>query len=337
MKRLRNGGWWLLLAFWTGIAFAHDSRPVYLELSQSNPLSFSGRLQVPTSLAVDEFPVLEASRECAVAAQGGIVRSGEAYVQKIAIECASEARDFVLTLKYPKGNPSLSTLVRYTASDGAQHTEILPPDGTTWQPLADRHAGLPVLDYLGVGVQHILSGYDHLLFVACLVWIAGTRRRILITVTGFTVSHSVTLALAAFDVVQLPTPPLEATIALSIVFLACELVKERRDSLTWKYPVAVSTAFGLVHGFAFATALSDIGLPRGEMALSLFLFNLGVEAGQIAVVLLLWWVQCVDRRFRVSGRLGWALTGARLEKSLGYVIGSLASVMLLSRLVAFGG
>jgi hypothetical protein len=103
-----------------------------------------------------------------------------------------------------------------------------------------------------------------LLFIVCLVLLAGTYKRILIAVTGFTIAHSITLALAALEVIKVSVAPVEATIALSIVFVAMELARNRRHTLTWRYPIAVSSTFGLLHGFGFVSVLTEIGLPQTE-------------------------------------------------------------------------
>ncbi|MGB5461186.1 MAG: HupE/UreJ family protein [Eudoraea sp.] len=121
--------------------------------------------------------------------------------------------------------------------------------------------------------------------------VAGIGKKLWITITGFTIAHSITLALSALDVVRLPIPPVEAVIALSVVYLAVEIALQKKDSLTYRYPIAVSLSFGVLHGFGFAAVLSDIGLPQIEIVSSLLFFNVGVELGQIIFVrgiLLLW-------------------------------------------------
>ena len=123
-------------------------------------------------------------------------------------------------------------------------------------------------EYTWLGIEHIWIGIDHLLFVACLLFIAKTSRRVLITITGFTVAHSITLALSALDLVRIPTPPVEAAIALSVVFMAWEIAKGNMNSLTHRYPIAVSSSFGLLHGFGFAAVLRDIGLPQDKRFVS---------------------------------------------------------------------
>jgi hydrogenase/urease accessory protein HupE len=141
-------------------------------------------------------------------------------------------------------------------------------------------------DYTALGVDHILSGYDHLTFVLALLLIVSGARRLLVTVTSFTLAHSITLAAATLGVMWVPGPPIEATISLSILFLASELVKVNRgqSSLTARYPWIVAFTFGLLHGFGFAGALNDIGLPQNEIALALLMFNVGVELGQLMFI-----------------------------------------------------
>lgn len=188
--------------------------------------------------------------------------------------------------------------------------------------------------YLLFGIEHILQGWDHLLFVACLAWIAGSWRRILVTITGFTIAHSVTLTLAALELMRLPLPPIEAAIALSIVFLAREIVLERRDTLTWRYPIAVSASFGLLHGFGFASALKDIGLPPTEIPAALFSFNVGVEIGQIIFVLgVVAFLSIWERMSKMtSSSPRWI---ARSERLLGYPVGSLAMLWTVERVANF--
>ena len=149
------------------------------------------------------------------------------------------------------------------------------------------------VQYTWLGMEHIWIGFDHLLFVLCLIWIAGSLRRILITITGFTLAHSVTLALSALQIVVLPVPPIEAVIALSVLFLATEIARGEggfngakgangaSGALTWRYPIAVSSTFGLLHGLGFAAVLNEIGLPQTELVTGLVFFNVGVEIGQV--------------------------------------------------------
>ena len=137
-----------------------------------------------------------------------------------------------------------------------------------------------------LGVEHILTGVDHLLFVLCLILLVPDIRKLLLTVTAFTIAHSITLAAASLGFVNVPTAPVEATIALSIVFLASELLRDphQRSDITQTYPWLVAFSFGLLHGLGFAGALAEIGLPHGQIPLALFSFNVGVELGQLAFI-----------------------------------------------------
>jgi len=139
--------------------------------------------------------------------------------------------------------------------------------------------------YTVLGVQHILSGVDHLLFVASLLFLVGFRRRLIGTITAFTAAHSITLACSAFGWLTLRPPPVEAAIAMSIVLVASEALR-KTDTLARRMPALVSFLFGLVHGLGFAGALKDIGLPQSHLPLALFCFNVGVELGQLSMVAL---------------------------------------------------
>jgi hydrogenase/urease accessory protein HupE len=139
--------------------------------------------------------------------------------------------------------------------------------------------------YAALGVEHILSGVDHLLFVAGLLFLVGFRRRLIGTITAFTLAHSLTLACSVFGWIALRPPPVEASIAMSIVLVASEALRER-DTLARRLPALVSFLFGLVHGLGFAGALEEIGLPQSHLPLALLSFNVGVEAGQLLMVLL---------------------------------------------------
>ena len=190
--------------------------------------------------------------------------------------------------------------------------------------------------YTVFGIEHILEGYDHLLFVLCLLLIASTVKKLMWAITGFTLAHSITLILSTLDIVQLPIVVVEAVIALSIVFLAIEIAKNsfnksQQCSLTYRYPVVVSSSFGLLHGFGFASVLLELGLPKNDQFLALAFFNIGVELGQVffisGVLLLIWLVKKLTdiSRERIK----------RYEKINAYLIGSIASMWLIERVLQF--
>jgi hypothetical protein len=174
--------------------------------------------------------------------------------------------------------------------DGADPTAVIPARQSRWQVAAS---------YFRLGVEHILLGLDHLLFVSCLLMLVGELKRLLAAVTAFTVAHSITLAATTFGWLQLATAPVEACIALSIAFVAAEIIQARdgKVSATQRWPWLAAFAFGLLHGFGFAAALRDIGLPDGAIPLALLFFNLGVEAGQILFILAVLGVMLCWRKY----------------------------------------
>jgi hydrogenase/urease accessory protein HupE len=178
--------------------------------------------------------------------------------------------------------------------------------------------------YLVLGVEHILSGYDHLLFVIGLLFLVGFRRKLIWTITAFTVAHSLTLVSAALGWITLRSAPVEATIALSIILVASEALRNR-ETLAKRLPTLVAFVFGLVHGLGFAGALQEFGLPQQHLIVALLTFNLGVEIGQLLTVALAWLLV-----FLVS-RQAWA---ARLKTPILYAIGALAAYWTLLRVVA---
>lgn len=175
-----------------------------------------------------------------------------------------------------------------------------------------------------LGVEHILGGFDHLLFVLTLLFLVGFGRRLVGTITAFTVAHSVTLVMSALGLLALRSPPVEATIALSILLVAGEALRQR-DTLARRWPMLVAFGFGLVHGLGFAGALQQIGLPQQHVPIALATFNLGVEAGQLGVVALAWAFARL-----LAGRPGIA---AWRTAAL-YGIGSLAAWWTIERAVA---
>ncbi len=181
-----------------------------------------------------------------------------------------------------------------------------------------------------MGIDHILGGIDHLLFVLALLLITKGTRNLIKAITAFTVAHSITLSLAALGVVGLPSAPVEAVIALSIVFLAVELIHYYRGkkSLTAQYPWIVAFAFGLLHGFGFAGALAEIGLPQTAIPAALFFFNVGVEVGQLMFVIVILGILWMINKLSVK----WPQWVRFVPP---YAIGAVASFWLIERVVGF--
>jgi len=217
-------------------------------------------------------------------------------------------------------------LVRVHHADGRLESHILRPISPTVTLGGVTTATQRALGYVQLGIQHILLGPDHLLFVLGLLLIVFDRWMLLKTITSFTVAHSITLAIATLGYASAPLPPLNAAIALSILFLGPEIVRTWRGetSFTIRHPWVVAFAFGLLHGFGFASGLTSMGLPKAEIPLALLLFNVGVEIGQIAFVVL---VVLLERSFRVL-EVRWP----RLVELLpGYAVGTLGAYWAIQR------
>jgi len=219
---------------------------------------------------------------------------------------------------------------RFIWLDGSQTTAMARPSQPFIEIVAQRSAWQVAGDYTVLGVEHILSGFDHLTFVFALLLIVSGARRLLITVTSFTLAHSFTLAAATLGMMWVPGPPVEATIALSILFLASELMKVNRGqaSMTAQYPWIVAFVFGLLHGFGFAGALSDVGLPQNEVPLALLMFNVGVELGQLFFIIVIIFLIMVLRKVCTK----WPVWIHQLPA---YSIGGIAAFWLIERVVGF--
>jgi hydrogenase/urease accessory protein HupE len=221
-----------------------------------------------------------------------------------------------------------AALVRVTWLDGQTSAHTLTsaqPEVELYGSADDRRGrGEIASTYTLLGIEHILGGVDHLLFVASLLFLVGFRRRLIGTITAFTIAHSLTLVCGVFGWITLRSPPVEATIALSIVLVAGEALRER-ETLARRWPALISFVFGLVHGLGFAGALEDVGLPGSHLAIALLCFNVGVELGQLLMVLLAF---AIVRAPVARGYLGRARTPAL------YVTGAIAAYWSWERVAA---
>lgn len=310
---------------------AHESRPAYLEINETGPGRYDLLWRTPL-LSGQCLPVvlqfLDGVREVT---KPGVRELTDSRIERRRIEAtgglAGKRINFV-------GLQSTLTdvLVRLQLPSGAYSTTLVHPS-RPWIEIAAQPSLWAVTGtYLSHGVEHILFGYDHLLFVLALLLIVRDGRRLIATVTAFTAAHSITLALATLRVVQVPGPPVEASIALSIVLLAGEIIRLQRGeaSLTAQRPWLVAFAFGLLHGFGFASGLREIGLPPGDIPLALFTFNVGVEAGQLAFVSAVYGLVLAFRRLaRFRTRVD------RLRPATAYTIGTLAAFWFIDRVAGF--
>jgi hydrogenase/urease accessory protein HupE len=225
-------------------------------------------------------------------------------------------------------------LVRLESADATTQVTRLTPSAPSFVVEAAPSSLSVAGTYLVLGFEHIVLGIDHLLFVLALLILVKSGRRLVATVTAFTLSHSLTLAAATLGFVHIPGPPVEAVIALSIVFVASEIIHSRqgKPGLTEKFPWVVAFTFGLLHGVGFAGALNEVGLPQAAIPVALLFFNVGVEIGQLvfiaSVFMIIAIVRQIARRMRATGpEWGWRVVP--------YAIGSIAMFWVIERLAAF--
>jgi hydrogenase/urease accessory protein HupE len=309
-------------------ALAHDSRPAYLELVETDATVFELRWKRPVLGGRSPTMEMALPAVCRDVVPPVSSNLGDALLERRLIDCGA-ARLAGEQIHFPGLDQTLSdVLVRIVLADGGTFTKLVKASRSWVVVEGPRSTWAVAWQYLELGVAHILLGFDHLLFVLALLLIVRGWRRLLATVTAFTVAHSITLAAATLGFVRVPGPPVEATIALSIVFLASELVKinHGQQSLTARAPWLVAFAFGLLHGFGFAGALADVGLPRAEIPLALLTFNVGVELGQIAFVSVA--LAAVWALGRV--RKDWPSWAAQVPA---YGIGTIAAFWLVERTV----
>lgn len=317
---------------------AHDARPNYIQITETQARIYSVSWKVPASVPGGALPYPTLPSDCIAERQAAWQQAAAEYVGQQRFVCESGLSGRVVGIEFPVINPSLSTLYKIKFISGEEHLRILKPDETSWRiPDAENRFSVAT-QYTALGVEHIWLGIDHLLFVACLLFIARTPRRLLITITGFTIAHSLTLAMSTLDLVRVPTPPVEAAIALSVVFMAWEIVRGDKTSLAFRYPTVVSSTFGLLHGLGFAAVLRDIGLPQTELPTALLFFNIGVEIGQILFILALVIAFAVLRQFMVrlphtksAGDVKWP----SLTVPASYIIGCLASYWMVERVAGY--
>jgi hydrogenase/urease accessory protein HupE len=324
-----------LFSFSFSLAYADVYRPAYLEIRQTADEEFDVLWKLPARGADQRLGLyLDFPEDVKTTRQVRTTFVGSAFIETSSITRRGGLAGAKINID---GLTRVSTevLVRIERLDGSTEVARLTPGSPSFVVTRAPQFWEVAQTYVVFGMQHIWQGTDHLLFVACLILIAGTWRRILVTITGFTLAHSVTLTLAALEQVRVPVPPVEAVIALSIVFLAREIALNRRDTLTWNYPIAVSASFGLLHGFGFASALADIGLPQTEIPAALLSFNIGVEIGQIvfvAVIIgLVRAISLVLQRLTIE-RDDWLQL---IEKPIAYAVGGITMMWTIERVGAF--
>jgi hydrogenase/urease accessory protein HupE len=314
----------VLLLLMAAPAHAHESRPGYLELREVSDGRYDVLWKQPAvgDLVLQLNPVFPDS--CTVTGAERQLLPG-AMSTRLTLSCPGGLAG--KTIQVAGLEDTMTTvLVRVHHLDGSEETHLIHPTAPFFTIQRTADWGGRAWSYLQMGVEHIMLGVDHLLFVLGMLLIIKDRWMLLKTVSAFTVAHSMTLAVATLGYASVPGPPLNAAIALSILFLGPEIARSWRGqtSLTIRQPWVVAFAFGLLHGFGFASGLTATGLPRGEIPLALLLFNVGVEIGQLGFVCL---VLLLERSFRQL-EIRWPIWVAHAP---GYLVGSLGAFWTIQR------
>ncbi len=326
MKRL------ILLAFsallLAGLAEAHEVRPAYLRIQQSEGDLYDVLWRVPARGELRLGIYVKMPDHCQAPEQPLSWQEGGTHIERWTAVCPGGITGHSVVIS-GLSSTVIDALARYERLDGTTQVERLTPARPDFEINDSESLTEVAATYFMLGVEHILLGVDHLLFVlALLLLLVPDKRKLVWTITAFTLAHSLTLAAATMGWVHVPQKPVEAVIALSILFVAMEIVhwKQGRPGITRQWPWLVAFTFGLLHGFGFAGALNEIGLPEHAIPMALLFFNLGVEAGQlifIAAVFLAWFV---------LGRITWPRWAWRLPV---YMIGSLAAFWTIDRIGGF--
>lgn len=315
-----------------GLARAHALDPGYLELAPLSDTSWRVTWRAP-DVGGKPMPLgVSLPEGCSGAPAAPASFDGRAWVSGWIATCPEGLAGGTIRINGLE-NTATDTLVRYELAPGQAQMHRLTAGAPAFTVPGEAGMVEIFTSYVSLGFSHILAGVDHLLFVFAMLLLIPTYRRLFWAVTAFTLAHSLTLALAALDVVRVPPAPVEAVIALSIAFLAYELClpAARRDPLTLKAPWLLSFAFGLIHGLGFAGALREIGLPEADIPLALFAFNVGVELGQLSFIALVLLVGAVLRLILPL----LAAQNERFRRSAGYVIGCLSAFWVIDRIAGF--
>ena len=309
-------------------AKAHEVRPAYFSVTQQSDSTYQIVWKIPAlGTAIPKiYPILPKGWEV-LEEQSNLLPDNLRRTYLVKVSNGIEGK----TLRFDGLNKTLmEVLISIRKSDGIQYSTRIKPSNPSYLIPVTPDRFSVIKTYLLLGFEHILLGIDHLLFVLALLLLTKGFKMILKTITAFTIAHSITLSLAALGFVGLPGAPVEAVIALSIVFLAVELVHylNGRKGLTSQFPWVVAFIFGLLHGFGFAGALVDLGLPQTDIPWALLFFNVGVELGQVAFVVVALGIMLLISKTKIKWPK-WA------EKVPPYAIGSLASFWMIERLWGF--
>jgi hydrogenase/urease accessory protein HupE len=310
-------------------AYAHPLSPALLELREldGGRVDVTWKTSLLTAPGAAVAPALPA--ECRELTPAQATSDGDSITRTWTVACGAAGLVGMQVGISGLGGANIDGLIRITLADGRVIRGVVRAEEPQLVvPARERRADV-IGGYMRIGIAHILTGVDHLLFVAGLLLLVRGGWLLFETITAFTVGHSVTLTLAALDLVHVPARPIELCIALSVFVLAVELSRapSTPPSLLRRRPWLMAFAFGLLHGLGFASALREVGLPAGDVPLALFAFNLGIEIGQVAFVAVLLSLAALSRRLRIRWP-AWA------EQVPLYTMGSLAAFWCFERAAA---
>lgn len=320
----------LALICLTHLSIADEIRPGYLELKESSENVFSVLWKVPAKGEKKSNLQLQLPDNCIDQSQASSQLINAAFIQRWITVCDGGLIEQSITIN-GLATTNTDVLLRLELIGGISHSVQLTPADYSFQVPAKASPWQIIETYTSLGIEHILLGVDHLLFVFALLLIVNNTKKLILTITAFTIAHSITLGAATLGFVYVPQKPVEAVIALSILFLAVEIMhgKQGHPGYAARWPWLVAFIFGLLHGFGFAGALAEIGLPQHEIPLALIFFNIGVELGQVFFVLLIVIFTVMLHPLKLTGLLN------RTQTAVVYSIGGLSSFWLFERVSLF--
>ena len=320
----------------SGPAVPHALQPGFLNLKALSGDAWQVFWKVPSDGTGPMAIAAVLPEHCMPRRAEGLRFDGAAFVAEWVAACSDGLEGGEIRIEGLE-RTATDVLVRYELEAGKANSQRLTAASPGFMVPAPQGRMGVVATYFGLGVHHILRGVDHLMFVFALILLVRDRRRLVGAVTAFTVAHSLSLAAASLGWIVVPAPPVEAVVALSIMFLAAELLRPRGTvpKLSEQYPWAVAFAFGLLHGLGFARALLDVGLPEGEVPLALFAFNLGVEAGQLIFIAVVLVSGALLARIYPMMMRAAARPGGRTLGATSYLLGGIAGVWFVGRIAAF--
>jgi hydrogenase/urease accessory protein HupE len=309
---------------------ADEIKLSYLEIKEIKSQYYSVLLKLP-SKDDQKLPIdMLMPKECSLTLPKTSHLVNSTYLNRWQMKCNEGLADKTLFIEGLKSTGT-DLLLHLELLSGISHSKLLSPSKSSYHIPKGDSSWQIVQTYTWLGITHILLGFDHLLFVFALLLIVKNMRRLLWTLTAFTLAHSLTMAVSTLGIVHIPQAPVEAVIALSILFLAMEIIHEKQGKagLTSLYPWLIAFIFGLLHGFGFAGALAEIGLPQQAVTLALIFFNIGVELGQLIFVATVVIIVVILQRLTYPAVLD------KLQTAVVYMIGGVSAFWLIERTLSF--